>query len=152
MWSSYGRQRGRCQTAFPSLSWAFRPTRNILVASISVSFQRSLSLCSLAVMRRRHRRCPLSDCTPPPHHLNSARLSAVHCGSGCRTPAKAAVRRPLSQTVIYGNCRHHQIISLWFPTVERRFLLVYRSIPTFALLPHFYYRHLKKKNKEKSSF
>lgn len=99
LWSSYGRQRGRCQTAFPSLSWAFRPTRNILVASISVSFRRSL--CSLAVIRRH----PLSGCTRPPDHLNRVRLSTVRRGFGCRTSAKAALRRPLSQTVIYGNCR-----------------------------------------------
>lgn len=77
LWSRYGRQRGRCQTAFPSLSWAFRPTRNILVASISVSFRRSLSLCSLAVMRRRRR--PLSGCTTP--HLPSSEPRQAFCGT-----------------------------------------------------------------------
>lgn len=152
LWSSYGRQRGRCQTAFPSLSWAFRPTRNILVASISVSFRRSL--CSLAVIRRR----PLSGCTPP-HHLNRIRLSAVWCGFGCRTPTKAAVRRPLSQTMIYGNCRRCRRRLLHIadnlPVVSFGWTSVPPGLPqhsqicpasSFLLLP------LKKIDRKRSSF
>lgn len=54
------KQHSRCQTAFQSLSWAFRPTQSIRVASISaIHFHCSFSVCIMCSSKLSECRCEI---------------------------------------------------------------------------------------------